>query len=255
MSRRRERPPVMMIHGVFCGPWSFEGFAAKFQSQGYAVQCPALRFHELPAPPEALGTTSLLDYAADLEQSLDALDAPAVLVGHALGALLAQMLAARRKIRAAILLAPAAPWGVPPSTLTEIAGAQAMLLQVGFWNKVLAPDSGAVGRWFDRCPAAERDRMVSRLVPESGRALFETLHWGLDMGRASEVDAKKIDCPLLVLAGSEDRTNPPGTVERIATLYKGRATYEKIPGMSHWLTGEPGWETVADRALNWLETV
>jgi hypothetical protein len=29
-----------------------------------------------------------------------------------------------------------------------------------------------------------------------------------------------------------------------------------MPGMSHWLVGEPGWETVAQTALTWLsETV
>ena len=54
------------------------------------------------------------------------------------------------------------------------------------------------------------------------------MHWGLDMGRASEVDARKVTCPLLVLAGGEDRINPPGTVERIAALYRERATYEKV---------------------------
>ena len=75
-------------------------------------------------------------------------------------------------------------------------------------------------------PKAERDRIQAHFVPESGRATFETMHWGLDMRRAAEVDTAKI-CPLLVLAGGEDRINPPGTVERVAALYGDRATYEK----------------------------
>ena len=91
----KNRPPVMMIHGGFCGPWSFDGFARKFEAAGYKVQCPALRFHDLAEPPQALGTTSLTDYVADLEELLDALDRPPILVGHSLGGLLAQMLAAR----------------------------------------------------------------------------------------------------------------------------------------------------------------
>jgi pimeloyl-ACP methyl ester carboxylesterase len=256
MTKRRKGPSVVMIHGGFCGPWSFEGYTAKFEAQGYKVQRPALRFHDLSEPPEALGVTSLLDYAADLEQSLEALNEPPVLIGHAMGALLAQILAARCRVRAAILLAPSAPWGVPPSTLTEIATAQAMLLKVGFWNKALPPDSfPAMRQSFDRYPPAERDTAFSRLGPESGRVLFEILHWGLDMGRASEVDARKVSCPLLLLAGSEDRINPPGTVERIAALYQDRATYEKVLGMNHWLTDEPGWDAVADKALAWLESL
>ena len=75
------------------------------------------------------------------------------------------------------------------------------------------------------------------------------------MRRASEVDAKKVTCPLLFLAGEEDRISPPGTVERAAALYKDRVVCETLPGMSHWLVGEPGWEKVCDRALRWLDTL
>ena len=119
-----------------------------------------------------------------------------------------------------VLLAPSAPWGVPPSTLLEIASAQAMLLNVGFWNSILKPDQYIAGSHsLDRVPQPRHDAMFARFVPESGRAIFEIMHWGLDMRRASEVDARKVTCPVLVLAGSEDRVNPPGTVERVAALY------------------------------------
>ena len=245
-----------MIHGAFVGPWSLDGFARKFRAAGYEVQAPCLRHHEQKKPPASLGQTSLTDYANDLEALLDELDEPSILVGHSMGGLLAQILAARRDVHALVLLAPSAPWGVPPASLFEIANAQAMLLNVGFWNSILKPDQHVAGHYsLDRVPPAEREAMFARFVPESGRATFEIMYWGLDMGRASEVEAHKVTCPLLVMAGGEDRVNPPGTVERIAALYPDRATYEKIPGMSHWLVGEPGWEKIADRALAWLAKV
>ena len=75
-------------------------------------------------PPKELGRTSLLDYAADLEKLIAGLDDKPVLVGHSMGGLLAQMLAARGLARACVLLAPSAPWGVLPSTMFEIASAQ-----------------------------------------------------------------------------------------------------------------------------------
>ena len=59
------------------------------------------------------------------------LDAPPILVGHSMGGLLAQMLAARRDVAALILLAPSAPWGVPPTTLFEIGAAQALHAAAG----------------------------------------------------------------------------------------------------------------------------
>ena len=248
------KPPVVMIHGAFAGPWVWDGYAEKFRAAGYAVHAPFLRHHDTTS--SKLERTGLTDYAGDLDEVLEGLDAAPVLVGHSMGGLLAQMVAAKNQVRALVLLAPSAPWGVPPSTLFEIASAQAMLLNVGFWNSVLKPDEHIAGRHaLDRLAPAERSAAMARFVPESGRAVFETMHWGLDMGRASEVEAAKISCPLLVIAGGEDRINPPGTVERIARLYGAKATFEKFPGMSHWLVGEPGWEKIADRALSWLEEI
>lgn len=251
---KRKKAPVVMIHGAFAGPWVWDGFAAKFRAAGYAVHAPWLRHHDKPSA--SLGQTGLGDYAQDLEAFLDGLEGDPILVGHSMGGLLAQMLASRRDIQAAILLAPSGPWGVPPSTLFEIASAQTMLLNVGFWNSVLQPDEHIAGRnALDRLAPAAREAMLARFVPESGRAIFQVMHWGLDMTRASEVDAAKVACPLLLLAGSEDRVNPPGTVERVAAVYGRRAHYEQFSGMSHWLPGEPGWEQVATRALAWLEEV
>jgi pimeloyl-ACP methyl ester carboxylesterase len=215
-----------------------------------------LRHHDGGKPPQALATTGLADYANDLEELIADLDAPPVLVGHSLGGLLAQMLAARMKLAGAVLLAPSSPWGVPPSTLFEIGAAHGLMLRVGFWAAILEPNFAvAAAHSLDRFPKKEREEVFARFVPESGRATFEVLHWALDMRRASEVDAKKVVCPLLFLAGEDDRISPPGTVERTAALYKNRAICETMPGMSHWLVGEPGWERVCDRALAWLASI
>jgi pimeloyl-ACP methyl ester carboxylesterase len=255
-AQAKGKPAVVMIHGAFCGPWALEGFQKKFEAAGFAVRAPALRFHNGGAPPEALGTTGVADFVADLEAEIAALKAPPILLGYSMGGLLAQMIAAHRKIAALVLLAPSAPWGVPPSTLFEIATAQAMLLNAGYWNKVLEPNrDAALTASLNLLPRAERDAVLDRLLPESGRATFEILHWGLDMNRASEVETAKIDCPMLFLSGSEDRINPPTTVARNAALYRGRATHETVSGVGHWLIGEPGWEKIADRALEWLETI
>jgi hypothetical protein len=37
------KPPVVMIHGAFVGPWAMEDFAGKFRDAGYAGA------HALPA--------------------------------------------------------------------------------------------------------------------------------------------------------------------------------------------------------------
>jgi non-heme chloroperoxidase len=244
-----------MIHGAFCGGWAFEKFRAPFAGGGFAVSTPTLRHHK-DGESSAIAGTGLADYASDLGDTIAALDEPPILIGHSLGALLAQMLAAKWPIRAAVLIAPSAPWGVMPTTLFEIASAQALFLAGDYWNRALKPDYGiAAANALDRLPQVERQSAFDRFVPESGLATFEILHWALDFKRASYVPARNVTCPILCLTGSDDRINPPSTVRRIAERYEGRAVFEELAGYSHWPIGEPGWEKVAARALTWLDEI
>jgi pimeloyl-ACP methyl ester carboxylesterase len=89
-------------------------------------------------------------------------------------------------------------------------------------------------------------------VPESGLATFEILHWAMDIRRATFVDARKIDCPVLCVAGEFDRVNPPKTVASIARRYRERGTYQEVAGASHWLIGEPGWQKTAWLVHDWI---
>lgn len=251
-----KRPPLVMIHGAFCGPWAFDHFRQPFEAAGYEVHTPVLRHHDKGMkPPHELGATSLVDYAKDIEKTIVKLGEAPVLIGHSLGGLLAQMLAARNRARALVLLAPCPPWGVLPSTLFEIASAQAMMLTGPIWNQVLKPDYDvAAAHSLDRLPGVERRRVFARFVPESGLATSEIMHWGWDAKRASHVSAASVTCPILCLAGQHDKINPPSTMRRLAARYS-QASFEELPNHSHWLFGEPGWERIAERSLVWLDDV
>src|SRR5689334_10008510 len=134
------KPPVVMIHGAFCGGWAFEKFREPFEAAGYAVHTPNLRHHEAgKKPPAALGQVGMRDYASDIEAVVKGLDAPPVLVGHSLGGLLAQMVAAKVPVEALVLLAPCGPWGVLPSTLFEVVSAQAMFFVGDLANQPIKP--------------------------------------------------------------------------------------------------------------------
>jgi pimeloyl-ACP methyl ester carboxylesterase len=248
------KAPVVMIHGAFCGGWAFEKFRTPFEAAGHAVHAPDLRYHDRgKTPPAELGRVGMKDYASDIAALVETLDAPPVLVGHSMGGLLAQMVATRVKVAGLVLLAPCPPWGVLPSTLFEVVSAQAMFFVGDLANKPIVPSYDiAAQNSLDRLPKAERDAVFARFVPESGRATFETMHWGLDPARAVEVPAAQVTCPVLCITGSDDRMNPPGTVRRIASRYRDRATFEESKGQSHWLIGEPGWERVAERAVDWI---
>ncbi len=250
------RPPVVMLHGAFSGGWAFEPWREAFEARGHRVLTPTLRHHEDGAAHDELADVSLTDYADDLETLLDGIGEPAVLIGHSMGGLLAQMLAARGRAAALVLLAPSAPWGVLPSTPFELMSAQALYLAGDFWRKTLRPERWiASAHALDRLDPKTHDEVLARMVPESGLATFEILHWAFDMKRASAVEARAVTCPILCFAGTADRINPPATVRRIARRYRGRVQYRELKDFSHWPMAEPGWEQVAEHTLFWLERI
>jgi pimeloyl-ACP methyl ester carboxylesterase len=168
-----------------------------------------------------------------------------------MGGLLAQMLAARGLARAVVLLAPAAPagvWAIGPSVVRSFWG---ILTTWAFWRKPVRQTFEAASySLLHRMPPEEQRAVYGRFGPESGRAFFEIGLWLLDIRRAWRVDAQKIDCPMLVVGGREDRMTPPWALRGVARRY--RATYREYEHHAHWLIGEPGWQDIAGEVLAWM---
>jgi pimeloyl-ACP methyl ester carboxylesterase len=237
-----------MVHGAFCGGWVFDAFRQPFEAAGHRVFTPDLPGHGPGADPAGL---SMRAYAEAVAGHCQALGAPPILIGHSLGGLACQMAAARAKPAAMILLAPSAPWGVYGSTMEEGASAISLYALGPFWLQGVSPDYGLARSYsLDRMAKADRDAAFARMGPESGRALWETLNWWLDPFMTTQVAATP-GLPVLAIAGGRDVIHPPATVRQTAARLGG--SVEVMDEMSHWLPGEPGWETVADRCLGWLD--
>ena len=61
--------------------------------------------------------------------------------------------------------------------------------------------------------------------------------------------------PLLFIAGGADHIVPPAVNKSNFGKYTSRAftEYKEFPGRSHYTVGQPGWEDVADYAIQWAE--
>jgi pimeloyl-ACP methyl ester carboxylesterase len=243
---------IVMVHGAFCGGWVFERFRAPFEAAGLEAVAPDLRGHGAGEPSDAVIGVSMTDYAADVARLCADLPEPPVLLGHSMGGLVAQLAARKAKLRALVLLAPSPPWGVAGSSLEEAATAFGVQMMGPFSSGALQPDRSLMRAYsLDRVPKAEREAAVARLRPESTQAVRETLNWWLDPFMTTSVGPGVIDAPSLVICGERDVVHSPGAAR--ATADRLGATFKIMPGMSHWLVGEPGWEGVADTALRWLE--
>lgn len=244
-------PPIVMTHGAFCGGWAFEQFREPFEAAGHLVLTPDLRGHGASDRADAVVGVSMSDYARDIADLCAAQDQPAILVGHSLGGLVAALAARRTRLRGLVLLAPSAPWGVASSSMEEAATAFGLHMLGPFWAQGVAPDANLMRHYsLDRMSKPDREAVVARLRPESGRALWEALNWWLDPFLTTSVGVGPVEAPCLVIAGERDVVHPPSTVSQTAARLGG--TYREMPGMSHWLLGEPGWRDVAALAMDWL---
>ena len=106
---------IVMIHGMGGGGWYWQNYKEFFEGRGYHCITPTLRFHDVDPkepPNPKLGTTSLLDYAEDLEKEINRLEILPILMGHSMGGLLAQILGSQGLAKALILLISASPRGI-----------------------------------------------------------------------------------------------------------------------------------------------
>ena len=249
---------IVMIHGMWGGGWYWENYKKFFEAKGYHCITPTLRFHDM-APKEPpnpqLGTTSLLDYAEDLEKEINKLDTLPILMGHSMGGLLAQILGSRGLAEALVLLTPAAPCGVNTLKISVIRSFCSTFTW-GFWRKPGRQTfNGAVYSMLHLLPAEEQKETFDKFVYESGRAACEIGLTFFDSKRVSKVDESKITCPVLVVAGSEDRITPASVVRKVADKYKAVSTYKEFANHAHWVVGEPGWQEIAEYIFDWLNQV
>ena len=248
---------IVMIHGMWCGGWTWENYKNFFEEKGYQCLTPYLRYHDVEPgdePDPRLGTTSLLDYAEDLEQEIRGLDEPPILMGHSMGGLLSQILGSRGLAKAMVLLTPASPRGILALSTSVTKSFWSILTRWGFWRKpVRQTFDEAVYSMMRLLPAEERKETYARLVYESGRAVFEIGFWLFDSRGASRVDQSKIDSPVLVIAGGQDNITPLSVVRKVAQKYEAAATFKEFPNNAHWVIAEPGWREIAEYISDWLD--
>ncbi|MGH7349824.1 MAG: alpha/beta hydrolase [Candidatus Rokuibacteriota bacterium] len=241
--RARSRS-VLFVHGMWGGSWYLRNYVYAAAQAGWDAWALNLRGHGESPVPGGLGRATLADYVADVRRCLEPL-APAVVVGHSMGGLLAQKAAEGGRVAAAVFLTSAPPRGI------NALGWPVLSRMARYVPAMLAGRAFTVSRahadflFLNGLTLDQREWAFPRFGAESGRAARE-LAWG-SLG----VEAGSVRCPTLVVGAEHDRITPPALQKRIAQRY--RADYQEAAAHAHMLMLEDGWERPFKDVLAWME--
>jgi alpha-beta hydrolase superfamily lysophospholipase len=264
MSEGASRPQIVLIHGLWLTPRSWEGWKERFESRGYEVLTPPWprmdrdveELRRDPSPMNGLGVTEVVDHYAAI---VSGLDRPPILMGHSFGGLITELLLDRGLGACGVAISPAQIKGVLRLPPAQIKATFPVLSNPGNRKRTveLTPKQfhyNFTNTMSDEDAQAAYDRYE---VPGPGRVLFEAAFANFNPHAPTKVDFHKDDrAPLLVIGNDEDHTVPASVSKEAAhRLAKSTAVvdYKEYHGRPHFTAGAPGWEAVADYALEWAE--
>src|SRR5690606_17750962 len=108
---------VVLVHGLWMTPRSWEGWVAHFEQRGMRVVTPGypgldVEVETLRENPEILADLTVPETVDHLAAAVEALDAPPIIMGHSFGGTLTQLLLARGLGAAGVVVDSAPTEGV-----------------------------------------------------------------------------------------------------------------------------------------------
>ena len=253
--------PIVLIHGMWMTPLSWEHWAGRYREGGHQVLAPAWpgldrEPEELRGDPSPLRGLSIPDIVDHYAEVIRGLGEPPVIIGHSFGGLITQLLLDRGLGAAGVTLGTAAPKGVLKLPYSTLRAAWPALKRPGNRKKEVLLTRGQFHWCFTNALSREASDGVYRryYIPGSGRPFFQAGYANFNPNAVTKVNYRNPERPpLLLLTGTEDRICPPSV--NVANFKKQRQApaateHKEYPGRCHF-PGQNGWEEVADYALSW----
>jgi pimeloyl-ACP methyl ester carboxylesterase len=254
---------IVLIHGFWVTPRSWEDWISHYQSQGFRVIAPAYPGFEVevealntdPTPIEKLQVPGIIDA---LEKLIGGLDTAPIIMGHSAGGVFTQILLDRGHGACGVAINSAPTEGVKPVPLSQIKASFPVLKSPANRHK-------AVGLTYEQWryvftntfPEDQARSTYDRYhIPASGHVFWGSALANIHPGHGDTyVDYHNPGrAPLLFISGENDHLMPPKIQRSNAKHYKAPGTVTEIveyPGRSHLMPSQDGWEEIADHALTW----
>lgn len=258
------RTAIVLIHGLWLLPSSWDAWVAAFDEAGYAGVTPVwpgdpLTVEEARANPEAMAKKSLGQIADHTAEVIAALERKPAVMGHSTGGLLAQLIADRGLSAATVAIDPGPFRGVLPVPISSIRSSLPVLSNPLNKNRavMLTLEQFKYG-WANALSEEEAKELYDRYhVPAPGLPLMQMVNANLNPFTEAKLDPKNPSRgPLLIIDGEKDHTVPWAIAS--ASYKKQRANeavteIKSIPNRGHSLTIDSGWREVCEAALEFVK--
>ena len=248
---------IVLIHGNFVNDLSWSEWKQHLEQKGYKVYAPANPGHEgKPAELRAkvhpdLVKTGFIDVVNNIAQLIDGLPEKPLVIGHSMAGMATLKLVELGRAAAGVNIDGAPPKNIFPPFQTL----KTVLPAFGFFSSskyFMGSRQWYDYSFFNTLPDPEKVKAFEKFaVPESYKVSRE-----LVLNSFSNIDFKRPNAPLLFIGGGKDHIFPPSLTKTIARSYKdpdSRVDLKIFEGKSHFISGEPGWEQVADYIIDWYE--
>jgi pimeloyl-ACP methyl ester carboxylesterase len=255
---------IILIHGFWVTPRSWEHWVGRYRSRGYRVITPAYPGFEVevealnrdPSPIESVTVPKIL---AHMEGVVRSVEVPPILMGHSAGGVFVQLLLDRGLGAVGVTLNSAPTEGVNVVPFSQVRSLFPVLRSPANRHRAvgLTPEQWRYA-FTNTFPDDEADALYRRYaIPAPGGIVWQTALANLQPGHQhSWVNyANDARAPLLFIAGENDNLMPPGVQQSNAKHYTSASVTEikEFPGRAHLMPAQRGWEEVADYALTWAE--
>ena len=265
MSSTGSEPPqgetVVLIHGMWMTPLSWEHWVNHYTDRGHRVLAPAwpglerepAELRRDPSPLRGIDITDVVDH---YDKIIRGLERPPIIIGHSFGGLFTQLLLDRGLGAAGVALSTGAPKGVLKLPYSTLRAAWPALRNPANLTK----ETPLTPKQFHWCftnalSRGQSDSVYERYyIPGSARPFFQAGGANFNPNAKTKVNYKNpARAPLLLVTGTEDRICPPSV--NLSNFKQQRKAlsateHKEYPGRSHW-PGQDGWEELADYMLNW----
>lgn len=257
------KPTIVLIHGLWLTPRSWEGWIDRYQKAGYKVLAPSWpglegeveAIRKDPSPLKGLKLKTVVDH---YDRIIRNLDSQPILMGHSFGGLIVQMLVDRGLGSAAVLIGSAQPAGVPVLPFSTIRATLPILGNPFSYNSTTTLTPSQFNFAFtNELNAVESKKVYDRYaIPAANQILWDGAFSLLNPNAASKVNFRNATrAPILFIAGGNDHLVPPAVNRATLRKYVQGSTaitdYREFPNRTHHTVGQTGWEQVADHAIQW----